>query len=59
VYSKKALIISLKTLSRDHPDVEKIEENIRRMINIRNAQNPTASSKNDSEYILLTSLGMD
>ncbi len=59
VYAKKALMISLKTLPRDHPDVEKIEENIHRMINTINAQKPTAILKDDSEYLWLTSLGMD
>jgi hypothetical protein len=52
-------MISLKTLPRDHPDVEKIEENIRRMINTINAQKPTTTLKDDPEYLWLTSLGMD
>ncbi len=52
-------MVNLKTLPRNHPDVEKVEENIRGLINIRNAQNLTAASKDDSEYLLLASLGMN
>ncbi|CAF4475305.1 unnamed protein product [Rotaria sp. Silwood2] len=58
-YAKKALTISLKILPQNHPDVERIEDNISRMIQLRNAQNPTSSSNDDSEHLLLASLGMN
>ncbi|CAF4032598.1 unnamed protein product [Rotaria magnacalcarata] len=58
-YAKKALAISLKILPPNHPDVERIKDNIRRMVKIANVQILTPTSKDDSEYLLVASLGMD